>query len=134
MSDLESISDASEISLAAAGLSERDGAAAALARRYSLLMDRAEEASRVAMLELIDLDPEDRDGYRRLALVEKAISSQSVASDLGPKLLAALTSLGCTPAGRGIKGKDNPGAISPARQAHDELKERREAAQRQHGA
>jgi hypothetical protein len=125
MSDLGPMSRACETSLAAAALSERDQAAAALARRYSALMDRAEVISETAMLELIDLDPDDRDGYRRLAIVERAISSQSVASDLGPKLLATLTSLGCTLAGRGVKGKETTGAASPARQAHDEFTERR---------
>lgn len=133
MSDLGPISEACETSLAAADLSERDGAAAALARRYSALMDRAEALSEMAIGELIDLDPDDTHSHKLLAKLEQAVSSQSVASDLGPKLLAVLTSLGCTLAGRGVKGKETTGAASPARQAHDELEARRKT-QREHRA
>jgi hypothetical protein len=114
MSELGPISEACEKSLAAAKLTPRDGAAAALCRRYAALIDDAErlavEAERAG--EALSLD--DIEGRRRLARLEIAVAAQSVASDLGPKLLAGLTALGCTLAGRGEKGTGANHAASPA--------------------
>lgn len=127
MSDSGHISEASEKSLAATALTVSDNAAAALVRHYAALMDHA-----VALRDEVDLaweslSVDDIDGRRRLAKLEAAVSAQTVASDLGPKLLAALTALGCTPAGRGVKGQEKPVAADPKRAAHDELKDRRKA-------
>lgn len=129
MSDSGHISDASEMSLAAAPLTVSDNAAAALVRHYAALMDHA-----VALRDEVDLawgslSVDDIDGRRRLVKLEAAVSAQAVASDLGPKLLAALTALGCTPAGRGVKGQEKPVATDPKRVAHDEIKARRERRQ-----
>jgi hypothetical protein len=115
-------------------LSKRDDAAAALVRRYAELMDHAELLAEEAEVIWRELSLDDIDARKRLAKLEIQISAQSVASDLGPKLLATLTSLGCTLAGRGVKGREGASAVSPARQAHDELAERRKTTQRQHGA
>ena len=131
MSDLGPISEACEASLAAAGLETRDNAAAALVRRYSALMDDAARLAAEADQLWAEIPPEDVTASRRLAKLEIQVQSQNVTSDLGPKLLAALTALGCTLAGRGAKGKDAPRAADPKRAAHDEIKARREA--RAHG-
>lgn len=127
MSDMGPISEASEKSLAAASLETRDEAAAALVRRYSALIDDAQRLAGEVERAWDDLDPEDRNGRKRLADLEIQVSAQSVTSDLGPKLLAALTALGCTLAGRGAKGKETDRAADPRRAAHDELLERRKA-------
>lgn len=126
-----SISEASETSLAAAPLTPRDQAAAALVRRYAQLIDYAESLADEADILWGELDPEDADGRRRLVKLEAAVAAHSVTSDLGPKLLAALTSLGCTLAGRNAKGGELNRATDPALAAHDELKAKRAA--RQHG-
>lgn len=121
-----------EAALAAAALGPRDGAAAALCRRYAQLIDHA--ASLAAEAEVIweGLDPDDITARKHLAKLELAVSSQNVASDLGPKLLAGLTALGCTLAGRGAQGKEAARATDPKRAAHDEVAARRAA--RKHNA
>jgi hypothetical protein len=131
MSDLGPISEASEISLAAATLDARDGSAAALVRRYSALIDEAAIPAKYekALSEFAALARMSgtKEAYDALRTVTAALSEQSVTSDLGPKLLAALTALGCTLAGRGAKGKETARAADPRRAAHDELRERRAA-------
>jgi len=122
-----SISEASETSLAAAPLTPRDQAAAALVRRYAQLIDHAQSLAEEAEIVWGELDPEDADGRRRLVKLEAAVAAQSVTGDLGPKLLAALTSLGCTLAGRAVKGGEPNRAADPALAAHDELKAKRAA-------
>lgn len=134
MSDMipETVSRACEIALAAAALDPRDAAAAALVRRYARLMDHAASLAAEAETLWELLDPDDITARKQLAKLELALTAQSVASDLGPKLLAALTALGCTLAGRGVKGKDAPSAADPQRAAHDEISAKR--AQRKHNA
>ena len=83
--------------LAAAHVAPRDRAAAQLAGRYAVLLD-----------DLRDTDGEVA-GY----------------SDIGPKLLATLTALGLTPAGRGQKG-GGP-SVAPVATVLDELRARRES-------
>lgn len=124
------ISEACETSLASAKLDLRDQAAAALVRHYAALMDRAVSLAIEAELIFGDLDPDDVTARKQLAKLDIQVQAQSVASDLGPKLLAGLTALGCTLAGRGVKGKEQPSATDPKRAAHDEVAARR--AQRQH--
>lgn len=125
------LSKACDASLAAADLTVRDRAAAVLLRHYAALMDHAVTLRDEVDQTWLSLSLDDIDGRRRLMKLEQAVSAQSVASDLGPKLLAALTALGCTLAGRGTKGKDAPRAADPKRAAHDEIAARRKA--RQHG-
>lgn len=85
-----------------------DGGAAALAKRYAELIDRSApsavyaKALRTVAYAMADVDdPNVADAFRKIA---DALAAHSVASDLGPKLLAALTALGMTPAARGAKG------------------------------
>lgn len=127
MSDSTTISEACEASLLGAGLTVSDQAAAALIRHYAALMDRAERLVEEAEIIWGELALDDITGRKRLAHLETLVSAQSVASDLGPKLLAALTALGCTLAGRGAKGKETARAADPRRAAHDEVRARREA-------
>jgi hypothetical protein len=115
--------------LTAAEHEQRDAGTVALARRYAALIDaaavaakyrRSLEAVRSALLASESLEAEDAlEHFNKLA---DALAEHSVASDLGPKLLAALTSLGLTPAGRGVKGVANAGTVASAL---DELKARR---------
>ena len=114
-----------EAALAAAALGPRDGAAAALCRRYAQLIDHAASLAAEAEVLWENADPDDTDTRRALAKIRLAVSSQNVASDLGPKLLAGLTALGCTLAGRGDKGKETQRDVDPARLALDELRSRR---------
>lgn len=132
MSEMGTISEACEMALEAADLTVRDRAAAALVRHYAALIDDAARLAAEADRTWYDLDPDDIDGRRRLAKLEIMVSAQSVASDLGPKLLAGLTALGCTLAGRGVKGKEPSRAADPVRAAHDEIGARRAA--RKNGA
>jgi len=115
------------MALAAADLSTRDGGAAALVRRYAALIDHAAQLSAEAdvLWELADGD--DAGMIKAIGKLRLAVDAQSVVSDLGPKLLAGLTALGCTLAGRGEQGKEVQRAPDPRRAAHDELRERRAA-------
>jgi hypothetical protein len=106
-----------------------DAGAVQLARKYAGLIDNAAvaakyrkplEAVRSALLGAHTLEAEDAiDSFNKIA---DALAEHSVASDLGPKLLATLTSLGLTPAGRGAKGGQNG---VPVANPLDELKARR---------
>ncbi len=116
--------------LRAANVDRQDAATEALARRYAALIDNAAPAAKyVKHLDalrraLVMLELEERsdalDHFDRLA---EALSAHSVASDLGPKLLAALTALGMTPAARrAVMG----GQSAPTtRTGVDELRARR---------
>ncbi len=83
-----------------APLLPRDAGGVALVKRYAALIDQAELLAEAAEL----IEPADEDQARRLAALARAVDAQQVASDLGPKLLAALTALGMTQAGRSVKG------------------------------
>lgn len=125
------ISEACEMALAGADLTVRDRAAAALVRHYAALIDEPSVPSKYekALAEFASLAKADgsREALDALRVVAAALSEQSAASDLGPKLLAGLTALGCTLAGRGEKGKETPRVTDPRRAAHDELKAKRAA-------
>lgn len=82
--------------LKAAQIPDGDKAAVALVRRYAFLLD--------------EVRGEDAELERY--------------NDLGPKLLAALTALGMTAAGRGTKGGGSSAA--PVASKLDELRQRRE--------
>ncbi len=92
-----------------------DAGARSLALRYAELMDDAvPEQKWVRALRLVGDAVRER--AERLPTtpadqllgawdrISGALSEHSTASDLGPKLLATLTALGCTPAGRSEKG------------------------------
>lgn len=109
----------------------RDAGTEALALTYAGLMDEAAPAGRYRRhLEtlsraLAGTSLEEDDPAEALQLITTALSEHAVASDLGPKLLAALTGLGLTTAARGIaRGEGRPGAaVNPL----DELKAKRAA-------
>lgn len=97
----------------------RDAGALALARRYAELLDQTEVSAQYRKpIERIEqalqehvLQLENIDAERLLTAwskVRSALAEHTTASDLGPKLLAALTALGLTPAGR---SKTGPGAL-----------------------
>lgn len=105
-----------------------DAAAVALCREYARLIDNAAPASkyRKALSKVAALAARfdtDTDTAAALDTVAVALAEHSVASDLGPKLLAALTALGLTAAGR-TTGKDQP-SDGPPRSPLDELRQRR---------
>ncbi len=115
-----------EQSITHAKLSDGERGAAALARRYAELMDAAvAEQKYVKMLRIVGAAVEQQVEYthnpaaaRELAdawdRLSAALAEHSVASDLGPKLLAALTALTLTPASKGEKkGKGGMGDVTP---------------------
>lgn len=114
--------------LRAAKPDDRDAGTVALARRLAVLLD--ESAPRSAYAEhllrveraVAAYDDDSGETDRSMRKIADALGRHSVASDLGPKLLAALTALGLTPVGRGAKG--GSGAVN-GRSKLDELKQRR---------
>lgn len=137
-------------SLAAAKLKPLDAASGALAVRYAELMDEAVAAQKyVSALRLIgecvsyrvdDLaaSPTGQSAASQLSTawdkISSALAEHSVASDLGPKLLAAMTALNLTPAAR-EKGK--PAAAegevvkltNPLEASRDAARQRRQRSQ-----
>jgi len=119
-------------SLKALDATPRDGAAVALARRYAALMDAAavpaSYAAAFARLERVAVGVAEQNA---LTKVRAALSAQSAASDLGPKLLAVLVQLGLTPAARGVKAgaplpdRDEPDAPKAPEGTADDLRARR---------
>lgn len=96
------------------GVTARDAGAASLAVRYAELMDEAVAAQKYATALRtvsnfidwnIDNAPRDQRDKVRAAWdkISSALAEHSVASDLGPKLLAALTGLQLTPAAHAPK-------------------------------
>lgn len=88
-----------------------DRAAFALAQHYADLIDRAEDVAAYAALILdgasegtLELDPFERGYVQKLA---RLVEAQTVAAELGPKLLAALQQLHLTTAARAraVNGK-----------------------------
>jgi hypothetical protein len=126
-------------SLNEAKIAKTDLAAAALCRRYAALIDDAQPAARLAdhiaavnaaLETLAVLDPLVGVDYMKAwGKITEALAAHSVASDLGPKLLAGLSALGLTVAGRGVKGGTSgvgTPAVAPAGPAN-ELQQRRES-------
>ena len=139
------------ISLQDVQLSPRDRSTAELAKRYARLIDDAAPAAKYrthltamgrALAMLAAREPlaasEAAEHFEKIA---DALSAHSVASDLGPKLLAALVQLGMTPAARSAvtKGGD-PVVPATGKQPESEFerlrRERRERTERarEHGA
>jgi len=108
---------------------DRDGAAAALATRYAELIDEAQRVADRLDEVAAELDGTDDPLYDVVHRLRAKVDAQAVASDLGPKLLAALTALGLTVAGRqGVtKGgaSGGTGRADARRSALDELRARR---------
>lgn len=81
---------------------KRDAATAELALTYARLIDNAAPAAKyrkaLAWLARIDSDDEKADEYA--ALIATALAEHTVASDLGPKLLAVMESLEMSPRAR----------------------------------
>lgn len=141
--------------LAAARVRPEDRGTAELAKRYAALIDDARPASkyRAPLRQLgraLDMlaASEPLAAFEASEALEKimdALSAHSVASDLGPKLLAALTALGLTPAAVRAAGATQPpgggqgdGADSapvqlPESQFERARRERAEQRARQHG-
>jgi hypothetical protein len=107
----------------------RDGAAAALALRYAGLMDEPTPAGRyrrpleVLARSVIGLELEEDDPQEALQVIVTALAEHTVASDLGPKLLAVLAGLGLTAVSRGEQRGE--GKKDAPRDPLDELKAKR---------
>ena len=82
-----------------------DAGAVQLAHMYARLIDQAVPDARyrdaLAYLETL-VPADDTTGRRHLQRIIDALAEHSVASDLGPKLLAVLEQLGATPRGRSL--------------------------------
>jgi hypothetical protein len=132
------VSEAVDEALRAAVLADADKGAVALARRYAALIDDAQPSAvyaRHLRAVAVALDPEDESAAEHFQKIGEALAAHSVASDLGPKLLAALTALGMTAAGRGVKATvKGVGGVSPGVAKRDELLRRREQRTRANGA
>jgi hypothetical protein len=106
----------------------RDAGAVQLARRYAGLIDAAASAVKyrkpLETLERAVRLSDDPDAPEALEKLRDALAAHSVASDLGPKLLAVLTSLGMTLAGRSAKGGAQGGPAIGGKL--DELRARRQ--------
>lgn len=123
MTDAPSIVRAVADSIRDAKLQPRDRATAVLARHYAEQI----ESARAAHAELALIDPLDEDAAARVARLSKRVEAVGVMADLGPKLLAALTALGCNPGARASKGgtPDVPATVSGAADALADLRTRR---------
>jgi len=94
----------------------QDAGAVALARHYARLIDDAAPAAKyrkpLDTLYHVVANSENEAAPEALDKVRDALAQHSVASDLGPKLLAALAALGLTPAARkaAMKGSTDGGA------------------------
>lgn len=134
--------------LAAVTLGKEDEGAAALARRYAALMDDAQPSAVyaryiVAVQRALDTlaameTPVGIDYQKNFDKITEALSAHSVASDLGPKLLAALASLGLTVASRGavVKGGASNGTpVAPKPESElDRVRRERAERAREHNA
>lgn len=127
-SDVGPMAAAVDASLATAPTRPEDAGTVALVRRYAALIDAATPASKYRPLlrsVRAALDPGDDAAREAYVKIEDALGAHSVASDLGPKLLAALTALGMTLAGRGAAGKGGGPAVGARSTKLDELRARR---------
>jgi hypothetical protein len=125
MDDQGPMSAAVESALTDAPTLGRDAGAVALARRYAALIDEATPASkyREPLLLISQALPDDDHVELAFRKIADALGAHSVASDLGPKLLATLGALGMTVAGRAPKVGGGSGP-----QVDDELAKLRDRA------
>lgn len=89
-----------EAALAELDLAPEDVGVARLAEGYARTIDQA--AAIAAAAQRIPFDPDTADEVKRLAA---RVSAHATMADLGPKLLAALESLGGSPKARAAAGK-----------------------------
>lgn len=123
--------DEVEKALRAVRIDPKDAGTAEIARHYARLIDDAAPAAKYGeALSWLDSVETNQRTEKHVLLIRSALSEHSVASDLGPKLLAALTALGATPAARkdtGGGGGDVIGLPNPLQAARDAARERRAA-------
>lgn len=102
---------------------KQDAAAVKLAQRYAITIDEATNVAADLAASLAEATYDD-DIAKRLYTLAKRVEAQTVLADLGPKLLAALESLGATPAARArLRG----GAPARAQSRLQALRETRRA-------
>lgn len=140
------ISPALSRSLAALGDDEKDAGAVALAIRYAELLDDAKAAEKFT--KALRLCGEAVSSYADSMPITAAeqlmsawdrivstLAEHSVASDLGPKLLASLAALNLTPAARAEKSKGGQrGMVAPPAGAPSPLQLLRDQARKRNGA
>jgi hypothetical protein len=105
-----------------------DAAAVALAKRYAALIDEATPRSiydKHLRTVAAALDPADEAAAESLVKITHALGAHSVASDLGPKLLAALAELRLTPRAWAAVVKGGAPDGRAGKSALDQLRERR---------
>lgn len=125
----DSLEAAVRAAVEAAPVRPQDAGAVALVYRYAALIDEATPTSvyaRHVRNVARALDQADEDAVESMRKIEDALGAHSVASDLGPKLLAALTALGLTLAGRGAGGKVGGPGVGTGSAKLDELRARRD--------
>lgn len=117
-------------SLTTAKLPPADAGTVALARQYAALIDAAEPSAALARAiatvetRIFPAEPAVHEAWRR---VTTALSEHTVSSDLGPKLLAALESLGLSPRARAAMKAGNADVPAPKTGGQlDELRKRRD--------
>lgn len=110
----------------------RDVGTEQLATHYADLLDDAAPGAKYAkplrVLAAAVAASEDPDTAEAYDLIRTALARHTVASDLGPKLLAALDALGLTTKSRAAIGRKEGGQDEPADpldELRDELDERR---------
>jgi hypothetical protein len=103
----------------------RDAATAEIARMYARLIDNAAPAAkyRKALDWLAQVRTDDEKADEHMAVIAVALAQHSVASDLGPKLLAVLDALQMSPRARNAAKKAVADAVQP--DPLDQLAERR---------
>lgn len=132
---------------AATNLADRHGGTVALAHRYATLIDAASPPARyresmaAVGLALDELEMFNAkvatDSRKHFLRIVDALSAHSVASDLGPKLLAALAALGLTVAPAAVvppRAGGVPNDSVTAVSALDQLRARRAQRTGAHGA
>lgn len=123
-----SVRDAIEAALATEPRPGADLAAVELARQYATLLDEpaptAPLAKAISIVGMYIPDDDDAaiEAWRKISI---ALAAHSVASDLGPKLLASLESLLLTPRARAAAKLELSAAAAPSRL--DELANRRKS-------
>lgn len=112
--------------LGAVVLAPADQGTTALAREYARLMDAAAPAAKytAALDWLAHQGAGDRDADKHIRTITNALAAHSVASDLGPKLLAALEALQMSPRARAVVQKGGTGD-KPSANPLDQLAARR---------
>jgi hypothetical protein len=91
----------------------RDAGVEQLAQHYAQLVDDAEPAAKytkpLRLIATACAGAQDPEAGLAFDTIRAALAAHSVASDLGPKLLAALDALGLTPKARAAGGKGDSG-------------------------